>query len=99
MKVSKDEILRVAELAEIGVPEEHVAGLVEDVQRIVDYVSSLAEVETDDDLPEHLPGPTSLRLREDQVHRTPLTRDPADMAPEFTEGFFVVPRLDAMESE
>jgi len=33
----------------------------------------------------------------DRLDPTPLERPPADIAPEFQEGFFLVPRLPAME--
>jgi Asp-tRNA(Asn)/Glu-tRNA(Gln) amidotransferase C subunit len=44
-----------------------------------------------------LPGPQSLRLREDVLGSVPLARTPAELAPEFAEGFFLVPRHGAME--
>ena len=42
-------------------------------------------------------GPERVTLRPDVVERADLARPPAAFAPEFIDGFFVVPRLGAME--
>ena len=47
--------------------------------------------------PPFLAGPTQVTLRPDEVRPAVLTRSPAQMAPEFRHGFFVVPKLGAME--
>jgi Asp-tRNA(Asn)/Glu-tRNA(Gln) amidotransferase C subunit len=44
-----------------------------------------------------LPGPPSVALRQDVPNPVPLARPPADFAPEFADGFFLVPRHGAME--
>ena len=44
-----------------------------------------------------LPGPAAAELREDVPGPVPLARPPADLAPEFADGFFLVPRHGAME--
>ena len=47
--------------------------------------------------PPFVAGPERVALREDVVDPVPLARPPSEMAPEFIDGFFVVPRLGAME--
>jgi len=59
-------------------------------------VSQLAELPAGDEGPPFLPGPAQVELRDDVVAPIPLARSPAEMAPEFINGFFVVPRLEAM---
>jgi Asp-tRNA(Asn)/Glu-tRNA(Gln) amidotransferase C subunit len=44
-----------------------------------------------------LPGPSAAALREDVPGPVPLARPPAALAPEFADGFFLVPRHGAME--
>jgi aspartyl/glutamyl-tRNA(Asn/Gln) amidotransferase C subunit len=39
------------------------------------------------------------RLREDRVGSDPLERPPAEIAPAWREGYFVVPRLPAMDAD
>ena len=97
MSIDRDAVLRVAKLVELGVPEEDVEQLVRDVGNIVDYVSQLENLPTEDEGPPFLPGPAQVVLRDDVVAPVPLARPPAEMAPEFIDGLFVVPRLEAME--
>jgi aspartyl-tRNA(Asn)/glutamyl-tRNA(Gln) amidotransferase subunit C len=97
MSIDRDEVLRVAHLAELGVPEERLDQLVRDVDSIVEYVSKLSELDTDEARATFVPGPQQVALRPDTVVRYPLARSPAEMAPEFMDGFFIVPRLEAMD--
>ena len=99
VSINREEVLRVARLVELDVPEHNVASLVRDIASIVEYVSQLTELPVDDGTPPFVPGPKAVRLRRDEVRPTPLARTPAEMAPEFIDGFFVVPLLDAMEEE
>ena len=96
MNIDRNEVLRVANLVELGVSDEEVEQLVQDIGNIVDYVSQLAELPAGDEGPPFLPGPAQVELRDDVVAPIPLARSPAEMAPEFIDGFFVVPRLEAM---
>ncbi len=96
MSIDRNEVLRVANLVELGVSDEEVERLVQDIGNIVDYVSQLAELPAGDEGPPFLPGPAQVELRDDVVAPIPLARSPAEMAPEFINGFFVVPRLEAM---
>ena len=97
MSIDRDAVLRVAKLVELGVPEEDVERLVRDVGNIVDYVSQLEHLPAEEEAPPFLPGPAQVALRDDVVAPVPLARPPAEMAPEFIDGLFVVPRLEAME--
>lgn len=98
MSIGRDEVQHVANLAEIGVGDEELPALVEQFNRIVDFVAELERVEAGEE-PPFLPGPQALTLRADEVAPEPLVRGPAELAPEFLDGFFVVPRLGAMEDE
>jgi Asp-tRNA(Asn)/Glu-tRNA(Gln) amidotransferase C subunit len=73
--------------------------LAEQLGRIVEYVAQLNEVPAGEQAPPYLAGPEKVALRPDEVAPVPLARPPADFAPEFTQGFFVVPRLGAMEDQ
>lgn len=97
MSIDRDAVLRVARLVELGVSDEEVEQLVRDIGNIVDYVSQLGNLATADDAPPFLPGRSQVALRDDVVAPVPLARSPAEMAPEFIDGLFVVPRLEAME--
>jgi aspartyl-tRNA(Asn)/glutamyl-tRNA(Gln) amidotransferase subunit C len=97
MSIGRDEVLHVARLAELAVREGELDRLVDQLNRIVDYVAQLDQVPADRMAAPFLPGPQSVGLREDVPGSVPLARPPAELAPEFTDGFFLVPRHGAME--
>ena len=97
MSVSRDEVLHVAKLAELAVPEEEVARLVAQCNRILDYIAHLDAMPAGEPLAEFLPGPATVALREDVEGPVPLARPPASIAPDFADGLFLVPRHGAME--
>jgi aspartyl-tRNA(Asn)/glutamyl-tRNA(Gln) amidotransferase subunit C len=97
MSIGREEVLHVARLAELAVREGEVDKLVEQMNRIVDYVAQLDLVPADHQVAPFLPGPAQVALREDTPGPVPLARPPAEMAPEFADGFFLVPRHGAME--
>ncbi len=99
MTIGLDEVLHVAKLAELAVREDELRRLVEQMNRIVDYVATLDQVPADSDVEPYIAGPESVALREDVEAFVPLARPPAAIAPEFLEGFFVVPRHGAMEDQ
>ena len=99
MSIGLDEVLHVAKLAELAVKESELRRLVDQMNRIVDYVATLDEVPADRIADPFLAGPQAVRLRQDVEASVPLVRPPAAMAPEFAEGFFLVPRHGAMEDQ
>ncbi|MFL5401696.1 MAG: Asp-tRNA(Asn)/Glu-tRNA(Gln) amidotransferase subunit GatC [Gemmatimonadales bacterium] len=99
MSIGRDEVLHVAQLAELAVPESELDRLVGQLNRIVDYVAQLDQVPADRMADSFLPGPQSVALRPDVEGAVPLARPPAALAPEFADGFFLVPRHGAMEDQ
>jgi len=97
MSIGKDEVLHVAQLAEIAVSETELPTLVQQLSRIVDFVAELNQVPATEKVMIFLPGPAETPLRPDEVAPVPLARTPAQIAPAFVDGFFVVPRLGVME--
>jgi aspartyl-tRNA(Asn)/glutamyl-tRNA(Gln) amidotransferase subunit C len=97
MSIGREEVLHVAKLAELAVREEDLDRLVSQLNRIVEYVARLDQVPADRSAEAFLPGPASLALREDVPGPVPLAHPPEALAPEYREGFFLVPRHGAME--
>jgi aspartyl-tRNA(Asn)/glutamyl-tRNA(Gln) amidotransferase subunit C len=97
MSIGREEVLHVARLAELAVRDEDLDRLVEQLNRIVDYVAQLEGVPAEGGATSFLPGPQQVELREDVPGSVPLARPPAEWAPEFDEGFFLVPRHGAMD--
>jgi len=97
MSIGRDQVLHVARLAELAVKDEDLDRLVGQLNRIVDYVAQLEGAPADQEAEDFLPGPAQVALREDVPGSVPLDRPPAAFAPEFVDGFFLVPRHGAME--
>ena len=99
MSIGPDQVRHVARLAELAVPEGELDRLVQQLNRIVEYVAQLELLQADAELEPFLPGPHQVPLREDEPGSVRLARPPAELAPEFAEGFFLVPRHEAMEDQ
>ncbi len=99
MSIGLDEVLHVAKLAELAVKESEFRRLVEQMNRIVNYVAKLDEVPGDRTAEPYLAGPKAVTLREDVEITVPLVRPLSAIAPAFVEGFFLVPRHGAMEDQ
>ena len=97
MSVSRDEVLRIAQLAELDVDEEALPELAEHMSRIIDYVAQLSAVPANGGVKTFVPGPDAIRFRADEVNPAPLAFGPDEFAPAFKEGFFVVPKLGQFE--
>ncbi|MEP6591033.1 MAG: Asp-tRNA(Asn)/Glu-tRNA(Gln) amidotransferase subunit GatC [Gemmatimonadota bacterium] len=96
MIIGAAEVRHVARLAELAVAESEVATLAAQLEAIVAFVAQLNAVEVPTGTGVTVVGPERLALRDDRVDPIPMTRGPAEMAPEFREGFFVVPKLGGL---
>lgn len=98
MKIGPDEVRHVAHLAELEIADADLTRVAAELERIVAFVEQL-DAMPDGDASPLVVGPSTLRLRPDVVHPIPMSRDASALAPEFEEGFFVVPRLGGMAEE
>jgi len=97
VRITTRDVLHVATLAELEVPAAEVEKLAAQLDRIVEYVAQLEQLGLSASAPAFLPGPDATPLRPDEVRPVPLARPPEELAPEFREGFFVVPKLAGLE--
>ena len=93
MTVSRNEIDHIARLAALAVDDGTMAELTKQIGDILDYVAQLEKVPLDEATAEHRAGPTHLVLRDDVVDPIKLTLPVGELAPEFEEGFFIVPKV------
>jgi len=97
VSVTAKDVQHVARLAELAVEPDELPALTEQMDRIVGFVAQLAELGDRDTGASYVAGPERSALRADVVEPPDLVRSPAELAPEFVDGFFVVPKLGAME--
>jgi aspartyl/glutamyl-tRNA(Asn/Gln) amidotransferase C subunit len=93
--VTRAEIQRIAQLAELAVDEPTAEQLEAQLSRILDHVAQLAELPKDKggDGDERV-----VRLRADEPGKSdPLAQPPEQWAPAFKGGLFVVPRLGELD--
>ncbi len=99
MKIGAEEVRHVARLAELAVAEDEVERLAGELERIVTFVERLDALELGSGSGEVIVGPAHATLRDDVVNPIPMVRGPAEIAPAFEDGFFVVPKLGGMAEE
>jgi aspartyl-tRNA(Asn)/glutamyl-tRNA(Gln) amidotransferase subunit C len=99
MSVSRDDVAHIAELAELDLADVDQPELAAQLSRILEYVAQLRAVPTGDSARPFIAGPDAARVRPDEVRPWPLAGGPADIAPAFKDGFFVVPRLGQFEED
>lgn len=98
MAIDRSELRRIADLARLRLSESEVERLTRDCGAILEYFETIRDVGADSDGPtagEDRPAP----LREDRADCDPLLSPLAEMAPAWRDGYFVLPRLPAMDAE
>jgi aspartyl-tRNA(Asn)/glutamyl-tRNA(Gln) amidotransferase subunit C len=99
MNIGENEVRHVAQLAELAIADADIPLLAMQLGGIVEFVAQLDQVATPEMSASVVVGPGRTPLRQDLVNPIPMTRSPAEMAPAFQQGFYVVPRLDGMSGE
>jgi aspartyl-tRNA(Asn)/glutamyl-tRNA(Gln) amidotransferase subunit C len=97
MSVTHDDVRKIARLAELDVSDEALPLLAEQMSRILEYVAQINAVPASEGVRPFVPGPDAVRFRPDEVKPAPLAFGPAQLAPVFKDGFFLVPKLGAFE--
>ena len=94
MSVTRAEIQRIANLAELAVDDETAAELEQQLNRILGYVEQLRGLPAGGDDGEDA---RAARLRPDELSADPLAAPPAAWAPAMKGGLFTVPRLSELD--
>lgn len=93
MKISKDDIIKVSELARLEFKEEELEKFTEQLGKILEYIEQLNELNTDNVEPTSHVLDISTPLREDKVVEWLSTEEVLKNAPESEDDFFVVPQV------
>lgn len=92
MSVTKDQVKKVASLARIAVPEEHLEELAGELNGILGWIDQLNEVDVEGVEPMTSVVAAKLPLREDVVTDGGIRDQVLANAPKTEDGFFVVPK-------
>jgi len=107
MEVSREEVERVAKLAALRLSDDEAERLRRDLEGILDHMEALAELEGEEARGDAsggaspgAPGGASggdLLRDEGEIESDRLHRSPAALAPDWGDGFFLVPRLRSLD--
>jgi aspartyl-tRNA(Asn)/glutamyl-tRNA(Gln) amidotransferase subunit C len=92
-RITPDDVRKVAKLARLDLPEAKIATYTEQLERILDYVAHLQEVDTTDVPPTTRAVEVVNVTRPDAVDPTPVREDLLNQAPQREGDFFRVPRI------
>ena len=95
-RVSVDDVRRVAALARLGLDDEHVGELTQQLNSILEHMEVLNRVDTGGVI-EFGSLSDEMRLRPDHGPSLPLDEPPESFGPQMRDGFFIVPRLASHE--
>jgi len=93
MKISKDDVIKVAVLARLEVTQEETEIFTDQLGNILDYIEKLNELDTDNVEPTSHVLDISTPLREDKVVNWLTIEEVLQNAPESEDDFFVVPQV------
>lgn len=93
MSVTKKDVDYVADLARLQLDEEERESLVQDMNQILDYMTTLEEVDTSDVEPLEHVIELEYRLRDDKAKEPLSHEDALKNAPDADSDYFRVPRV------
>ncbi|EPY2272732.1 Asp-tRNA(Asn)/Glu-tRNA(Gln) amidotransferase subunit GatC [Clostridium sporogenes] len=93
MSVSKKDVEYVAELARLEFKEEEKGNFVNDLNKILNYMEKLDELNTDDVDIVVNPYYIENKYREDNVEKSMELKEVIDNAPENLEEYVIVPKV------
>lgn len=101
MALTPEELVRIAELARLQLDSEETARLARDCEAILEYFARIEEVaDAPDAGPARAGSETEAApLRPDSPWHDPLDRPLEQIAPEWRDGFFLLPRLPALDAD
>ena len=93
MTISKDRILKIANLSKISISEDQIEKLEVKISSILNWVETLNEVDTENIEPMSNSLTNFLQMREDIVNDGEKRSDILSNSPAEDESFFVVPKV------
>jgi aspartyl-tRNA(Asn)/glutamyl-tRNA(Gln) amidotransferase subunit C len=92
-RITAEDVRKVAQLARLALPEERIATYTGQLERILDYVAHLEQVDTEGVPPTTRAVEVVNVTRPDGVEPTPVRVELLELAPQREGDFFRVPRI------
>lgn len=97
-EIDASEVRRIAELARLELDDREVERFARDLEEILSHFRELGRLDLEEE-----EGPEGRELephlRADVPDADPLAHGPGETAPDWRDGFFVVPRLAALDAD
>ena len=91
MSITREEILQIANLARLRLTDSESEDLSNDLNQILEYVDTLASLKVPKGERLGLGPPEAPERAAGQIQPDPMAHPPAESAPDFRDGFFMVP--------
>lgn len=92
-RITADDVRKVAQLARLELPEEKITTYTGQLERILEYVAHLEQVDTEGVEPTTRAVEVVNASRDDAVEPTPVREELLDLAPQREGDFFRVPQI------
>ena len=93
VQIDEKLVREIASLARLGLTKEEMAMFVSQFKDILDYVSILNEVDTENVLPAYLSSANKSVTREDEIEESVPTQEFLSNAPQSKDDYVVIPRV------
>src|SRR6266498_1340414 len=93
IQVDEKLVKEIAALARLDLSQEETEMFVSQFKEILDYVSILNEVDTENVLPAYLSSASKNQPREDEIEQSVPTDEFVANAPQSKDGYVVIPRV------
>ncbi|MGD2154981.1 MAG: Asp-tRNA(Asn)/Glu-tRNA(Gln) amidotransferase subunit GatC [Gemmatimonadales bacterium] len=97
MTIERTEIEKIAALARLELDDDELDALTRDCRSILEFFEAIRDVDVEGATPTGAPDRPA-PARDDRVEHDRLERSPAEMAPDWRDGYFVLPRLPALDA-
>ncbi len=99
MEISRAEVEQIAALARLALNQNEIEEMAEDLASILGHMDELNRIDLGDSVPMDGVSEHTAPFRPDVVYADSLSLGVAEIAPHAEEGFFVVPRLAALDAD
>lgn len=93
MSLTTDDVKKIAHLARLGIDESDIESYAKDLSRMLDLMTQMSELNTDDVIPMAHPMDQVQRLRPDTVTEQDNREQFQAIAPQVEAGLYLVPKV------
>ena len=92
-KITPAEVIQVAKLARLEIPENELEMYANQLEKIINYVAELEKVDTQNVIPTTRAVEVIKMVRSDKIEKTNVREELLDLAPNREGDFFRVPKI------